>query len=110
MTRHGGFRLFEKGDVFIFERVPPDATTLTPVMFEDKPVQFADRKAALKWLRMNGHKVEGHAGKKFAIVKMLDLIEISVEARAAVTVLSRQREGASSAPPVIPDTAKAETR
>jgi hypothetical protein len=98
MSRHGGFRLFEKGDVFIFERTDTDTNTLIPLMFEDKPLQFADRKSAVRWLRMNGQKVQGLTGKKFAIVRFQDLIEISVEARVAVTILSRQREGSTSEP------------
>lgn len=111
----GSFRLFADGDVFLVERTDLDTNTLIPVMFETKVLQFTDRKLALKWLKMNGHKIEGHAGKKFAIVKMLDLIEVSVEALATVTILSRQREGAQGtsqgAPPVeakSTDTAKAE--
>lgn len=96
MTRHGGFRLFEAGDVFIFERVPPDDTTMVPLMFEEKVLQFGDRKEALKWLRLNGHKIAGYEGKKFAVMKFLDSIQLSVEARVAVTILAQQRQGAAA--------------
>jgi hypothetical protein len=110
MSRHGGFRLFEAGDVFIFERVPPDDTTMVPLMFEEKVLQFQDRKSALKWLRLNGHKITGYQGKKFAVMRFLDSIQLSVEARVAVTILAQQRQGAAVEKPETAETpAKVET-